>query len=212
MTPKKRVLKASEGAQQAKSVITRRQVRDGLIVGEEVSINLETGDVSKELDAFRQLFPAVPELVKAYAEKAQRAIDGGATGTRLKYANDALWQSGQVIRYLQKGDAPSAVQHSLWMMQCLWRMDFKQVEPEVFTGVRAQRQRINAGIGSGQERTAERKAEWDKWQLEADRVRAENPALTKSRVCEIVGATFKVTRQAVAKRVTIVATERRRFK
>lgn len=72
-------------------------------------------------------------------------------------------------------------------------------------------QRRKAGFSSGAERAAERKPEWDLWQAEVDRVRAANPSLSKSRILEVVAATFGKSRQGIAKRVT-VATERPRCK
>ncbi|WP_350017101.1 hypothetical protein ABNK63_07815 [Rhodanobacter sp. IGA1.0] len=73
--------------------------------------------------------------------------------------------------------------------------------PDIVAGRRAKRQRSKAGISSREQRQAERQPEWDKWQAEVDRVRANHPCLRKSRVFEVVAATFNVTRPAIAKRV-----------
>jgi hypothetical protein len=89
---------------------------------------------------------------------------------------------------------------------------YARAAPGVIANRKTGRQRKDAGFSSGQERAAERKPSWDQWQAEADRQRAENPHLSKSRVAEIVATKFGVTRQAVVKRITIVATDRPRCK
>jgi hypothetical protein len=114
---------------------------------------------------------------------------------------------------IERGDAEGAAWAAMGAMDAAWLVDAIQgAMPKVKAGIKVAKQRSNAGFSSGQERAAERKPEWDEWQAAADLVRSENPHLSASRVCEIVAANFGRTRQAVARRVVIVATERPRFK
>jgi hypothetical protein len=75
------------------------------------------------------------------------------------------------------------------------------IRPDVLAGRQAQKQRSDAGFSSGEQRRADREPKWNEWQAAVDKVRAEQPKLKKSRVFEIVGATFGVTRPAIAKHV-----------
>lgn len=117
--------------------IKRKTVRDGVIRAETVHVALHTGDVSENIAAAMQLsaFGGPARIIAAYRKHAEAVRDEVPKGSRHKYACDAIWQADEAAKYLGKGDAASAVQHAIWMMACVWRMDVKGVEPEIVKGV-----------------------------------------------------------------------------
>lgn len=80
-----------------------------------------------------------------------------------------------------------------------WRV--QTLLPLASTGRAAQAQRQAAGFGSAEQRQAERRPEWDRWQQRADELRANNPRRSNSDICRQVGAEFGVSRRAVSARV-----------
>lgn len=104
-----------------------------------------------------------------------------------------LFREGELLAALEAGQAAWNVANYLY--------GALEARPEVLAGRGAIRQRKAAGFSSGRERESERRPIWAKWQAEVDKVRSEQPNLSKSRVFEIAGAVFGVTRPAVAKRV-----------
>lgn len=80
-----------------------------------------------------------------------------------------------------------------------WRV--QTLLPLASTGRAAQVQRQAAGFGSAEQRQAERRPEWDRWQRRADELRASNPRRSKSDICRQVGSEFGVSGRAVSARV-----------
>ncbi|CAN7325405.1 hypothetical protein LJR168_001778 [Pseudoxanthomonas sp. LjRoot168] len=183
--------------------ITRRDVRDGILVSTEVSYDpnakIESFDDLKQ--AFEELFPSAEAQVREIAEYAQGEIDAGASGSRLQYAQHVVQVSEHVIRQVRQGKAEAAVILAIAMMHSVFRVKVKSIEPTVITGAKASQQRKSAGFSSAQEREQERRPEWEQWQNRFTQHRLENPHLSKSRIHEMVAAEFGVTRQAIAKRV-----------
>lgn len=161
-------------------VVTRRKVRDGVLVSEEVHIDLTAGTPAEQIAAAMEAMPSVAGQVEAYARKAQDVVDAGAKGSRLQYAQDALWQARELHRYLQKGNAAGAVQHALWMMQCLWRMDVKGIEPTILTGARSRQARDRGR----QEQARKARAKVERIQARAEKIWEIEPGLTITAVAK----------------------------
>lgn len=141
-----------KGPEQSGPAVNYRKVRDGLLTGTAITIDASSTDATAVLAAYMRVFPTVVAQVTQQGDRARKAKDEGATGSRLKYAEDALWQESQVLEFLRKGDAPSSVQHALWMMLALWRVDVKNVEPEIMAGLGTQRGGRKGSKGSAETR------------------------------------------------------------
>ncbi len=167
-----------------------------MIVSEVVTIDFNRLDPS-QLDKLLRLITVEGEVAEN-ADSAREAIKKGATGSRLKYATSALEQEGELLRYLAQGNARSAVQHALWMMQCLWRMDVKGVEPEIMRGARVHRGGSKGNVSKKTKAIAKR----EDWQRQAEALWAKNPRLTKAKVAMHIDADPKrwgTIRQAITK-------------
>ncbi len=121
--------------------VRRTKVRDGIIVGERVTVDLCQLEPADALEAMRSVgaFSLTERIIEGYAERARMVVAEGAVGSRLAYAENAIWQAGQVLRFLAENKSSGAVRHALWMMQSLWRVDMKEVEPVVLTGARVRK-------------------------------------------------------------------------
>lgn len=206
-------------------VISRKKVRDGIIVAEMVSVDL-TKPADEVIEALKQLasFQSPEERISAHLAAAQQVVESGAEGNRLNYAQDAVRHFNSALDYLQKITdltsrkiANDMVTELIRAFESAWRVDVKEIEPVVVTGARANRQRSRAGIASGAERQAERTPEWNRWQKRATELRLKHPEWYASAIFNSVGEEFGVTREAVAKRVRIAprkkfGTERQRSK
>lgn len=135
------------------------------------------------------------DIVDEVIEKASSRLNQEAVAL----ARD---QRERAIDFYVKNNHSAAIEsgRALWWMTNVlnYHLDVRD-RVRMATAVLTQRQR--AGFSSGNERRAERQAEWNSWQAEVDKVRQELPGLAKSRVFEIVATHFGRTRPAIAKRV-----------
>lgn len=122
---------------------------------------------------------------------------------------------------LFEGQIKTARQHlargqtdDLWIMIALLYDNHKIVQDNIVKSVayKAQDQRSSAGFSSGKERQAERSAEWQAWQKEAEHIFHKNKEQSKNQVCIAVAEKFGVSAKAVSNRVNNVGKERRRSK
>lgn len=171
-------------------MIKRRKVRDGVIVSDEISIDLTSGDPVdfEELRKFT-FFRTTEERIKALQEHARAALD--SERTRAKYAADAIRAFDDALRHMEKitdqktKDAINDVAYCLLnACQSLWRTDVKSVEPAIVTGAKATKQRREAGFSSGEQAQEERRPEWDRWQQLANDLWAANPRLSARAVAK----------------------------
>jgi hypothetical protein len=180
-------------------MIKRSKVCDGVIVNEEISIDLTSGEPA-DIEELRKItfFQTAEDRIKALQEHARTALN--SEGTRATYAADAIRAFDDALRHLQKISDPKArksvndVSYCLLnACQSLWRTDVKGVEPTIVTGIKVAKQRRDAGFSSGEQVREERKSVWDRWQRLANAKWAANPRLSARDVAkQIAGPGEKV--------------------
>jgi hypothetical protein len=196
-------------------MIKRRKVRDGVIVNEEISIDLTSGEMP-DIQELMKLgcFMTVEDRIKAIQERVKPALE--SNGTRRKYAADTIEGFDLVLRLLSKFEEPKtkkAVSDLIYCLQnayqSLFRTDIKALEPDIVNGVKTAKQRRDAGISSRDIRIEVRQPEWDKWQALANAIFKRNPQKSKREICREVGAKFGVSDRTVDKRITGVGKPRK---
>ncbi len=84
--------------------------------------------------------------------------------------------------------------------------------PIINRDLAAQEQRRKAGFSSKEERVAERKPEWDRWQKRVNQLKAANSKRSRTDICGQVGREFGVDGRTVRNRVKKFGKERPRSK
>jgi hypothetical protein len=164
------------------------------------------------------------ERIAAHRDRALRVRDASTDPNLAEHAQDAAVYFAWAAKDLANIADPVARKHAedsvLNLIRAFhhdWRAGIRSVKRPIEAGAKALRQRSSAGFSSGEERRAERTPEWESWQRRADELRAANPRRTKSDICRQIANEYGLTREGVAKRVTLptqkkAGTERPRSK
>ena len=173
--------------------MTKKKVSDGIIANHIVSVELN-GDPNQTLLAVKSIaaFRGIEERIQEMKEHLNASAQEG--GTRAKYAADGIRALAEASKHLDKIQDPKANKAARDMAYCLlnafqslWRVDVKQIEPEVVTGGK-----IRSGGEKGRtDRIKTSTARKVKWQLRADELRAEQldqgrPAMSINKMAEIM--------------------------
>ena len=187
MTSERMTRKAGSGKVQTAPVVRKEKVRDGVIVAEMVSVDLTGSDAAAQIAGLREIFPDAAKLIAKYRAKVKTIIDGGAFGSRLRYAQDAAERFDLAAKYLgniidkpARENADGVALNLLWAMEALWRVDVKRVEPEIVTGakLRTKAKREN------DRRARQANDEHAEWQRKASEIWGQNSRLTASDVAK----------------------------
>lgn len=156
-------------------MITKKKVRDGIISNVEVSIDLTSHEMP-DISELQNLafFQSTEGRIRALQDHLRKAAQDG--GNRARYADDAIRAFDDALRNLEKISDPKAKKAASDMAYCLlnacqslWRVDIKQVEPEVITGAMSRR----GGAKGRQIRTQEAQEKRTRWQHRANQLRLE---------------------------------------
>lgn len=173
------------------SIIKREKVRDGVLVAEQITVDMTGSDVRAQFEALRQLacFQTGAELLQGYRAKAKAIVESGGKGNRMKYAATAVEYFDDASRALSEvGDPASrekadwAIRNLLFAMQSLWRAEVKKFERELVSGAKSTRGAKNANdIRAGEAATQRRE-----WQRQADAHWRKNARLSASDVAKLI--------------------------
>lgn len=141
--------------------IKRRKVRDGVIVAEQVTLELSNASAADAIALFREIMPTGAEMIESQRSWAQSLIDSGITGSRAKYARNVVTSARLATDAIGTDDADRAVVHVMNMMRSAWRIDVKAVEPQIVTGTR-QRRGGDKGRETKSEAIRKRNQEWQR--------------------------------------------------
>jgi hypothetical protein len=174
-------------------MITKKTARDGIISNTEVSIDMAS-DEMPDISELQQLafFQSTEDRIGWLKDHLKQAAEE-AGWSRARYATDAIRAFDDALRHLGKITDPKAKKHAmdaayylLNACQSLWRVDVKQIEPEVMTGARTRK----GGAKGREARTQEANGKRERWQCRADQLRAELGLLGrwKKKVADIMEA------------------------
>jgi hypothetical protein len=164
------------------------------------------------------------ERIAAYRDRAVRVLDATSDPKLAEHAQGAFEYFKWVVEDLKRIADPAAraivedvVLNLIRAFHHDWRAGIRSLKQPIEVGAKAMRQRREAGFSSGAQRAAERQVDWNRQQARANELHAVNPRRTKSDICAQIAREFGLTREGVARRVSLptrkkVGTERPRSK
>lgn len=163
------------------SPVRRSKVRDGVIAAEYVEVNVEGMPASEVARELRELasFQSLAERLESHSVRLRDAACG--EGPRARYAEQALryfgWVASDLAKVADAGErrrAEGLLLDLLRGMESAWRVDVKQIEPEIVTGAKSRRGSRKGNSAKAAEATAKHEA----WQAKAEAIWRKNPLLS----------------------------------
>lgn len=167
------------------------------------------------------LLESAVDRVDAYKDRAARVRDTSSDSRTVEHAQGAFEYFKWVAEDLRRITDPAAramvddvVLNLIRAFHHDWRAGIQSVRQPIESGARAIGQRREAGFSSGEQRAAERRPAWNRWQIRFDELRAANPRRSKSDICKAIAKEegLDPSGRGVAKRVNESGTERPRSK
>lgn len=166
--------------------MTKTKVADGIITNHIVSVEFD-GDTDKAMLAVKSIaaFRSVEERIQELNDHLLGAAKNG--GAQAKYAADCAEALNNALKHLAKIQAPREQKAARDMAYCLlnafqsmWRVDVKQIEPEVVTGTKIRQ----GGMDGVKKLQKARGLEHQKLKETADELRLEFPGETKNQIAK----------------------------
>lgn len=156
--------------------ITRKRVRDGIIVHDVLITDLQ-GDAATVAGEIEHVDPGASGVLAGYADAADRTMaECEKWSPRWRAARAMRIHAREAARYLREGDAELSTWNALQAAHHAWVADVKMVEPAIVTGTKSRR-----GADKGRAvRKAALNPEHARWRATATAMRAANPKLSNS--------------------------------
>lgn len=169
----------------------RKRLTSGVISSEVVEVRPDECDTSSLADALRAMaaMQSGRQRVQAHLEAAESAASSATTDEQSRLANTAVRLLTEALSLINREEADGVAWNIITALECLWRVDVRQVEPQIITGAKSR----NGGAKGNKARakTAGRSA--GLWQRMADEEWRKVPSRSIRDVADRVSALLRKT-------------------
>nr|WP_152978314.1 hypothetical protein [Alcaligenes sp. EGD-AK7] len=202
-----------------KKGVTRTPIDDAGIFGTQIVVDPNVASFEDTVNALNSLAPQgridalrevteLSEIVKRLQEQIDRIDQTYGPSRRIeRHENGRVSISYPVLDELTRSRRENDVLKLLLAISNAEALRSRiKATPYINSNVKDKRHRKKIGILSAEERQAERRPEWDKWQKRANELFSINPLLTVNAVARRIAPEFSVSLETVRKRIKKVGT------